>query len=82
MEALKPCPFCGKEVTIKREPLWRGSHGYVGCYEYIIQCDNPDCRCEINLGQNDTVYRDDETARQNAINAWNRRTKKERARDG
>ena len=71
--SLKTCPFCGKEVELKKEPLWNGSHGYVGCYEYVIQCNDPKCRCSINLGQNDTIYRSDEEAKRNAIRAWNRR---------
>lgn len=71
--SLKTCPFCGKEVELKKEPLWNGSHGYFGCYEYVIKCDNPKCQCSINLWQNDTIYRSDEEAKRNAIKAWNRR---------
>lgn len=77
MIELKHCPFCGKEVKMIKDPLWHGSHGYYGCYEYIIQCENPECLCKINLGKNDTIYRDDETAQKNAIEAWNRRVNDE-----
>lgn len=50
---LKPCPFCGSEVHLKAVPLWRpGGHGYYGCYEYIVQCDNIECGCRLtNLGK-------------------------------
>lgn len=74
---LKPCPFCGEIPYLERKPLWRmngnTTHGYYNCYEYDIRCHTPGCGCNINLGKNDTVYRKDEEARQNAINAWNRR---------
>lgn len=70
-EALKPCPFCGAEVHIDKNPLWNGSHGYHGCFEYDIYCDK--CGCRVHLGANNTIYQDDEVARQNAIKAWNTR---------
>ena len=38
-----------------------------------VPCENPDCRCKVYLGKNDTVYRDEKTARENAIKQWNRR---------
>ena len=68
---LKPCPFCGSEVNLDKSPLWNGSHGYHGCYEFLIRCKK--CGCNITLPKNDTVYRSEETAMKNAINAWNKR---------
>lgn len=70
---LKPCPFCGNKVHIDKRPLWSGNHGYQGCYEYIIECKNRECGCSLQTKGIDTIYRDDETARNNAIQAWNRR---------
>lgn len=70
---LKPCPFCRTHTYLEKLPLWNGSHGYCGCYEYDIRCHNPKCGCRVNLGGNDTVYNTDEEARINAIKAWNRR---------
>lgn len=70
---LKSCPFCGSDVYLNKVPLWNGSHGYHGCYEFDIHCENPDCQCKVYLGNNDTVYRDEKTARENAIKQWNRR---------
>lgn len=72
---LKPCPFCREIPYIEKKPLWRGSHGYHGCFEYDIHCEK--CECHINLGANTTIYNSDEEARENAINAWNRRAKNE-----
>lgn len=73
MDALKPCPFCGQPVYLEKKPLWRGTHGYYGCFEYVIECNNKKCGCRINLLQNDTVYNTDEEARKNVIKAWNTR---------
>jgi Lar family restriction alleviation protein len=77
---IKPCPFCGNEVALEKLPLWRTyndgtTHGYYGSYEYNIHCEK--CGCRINLRNNDTVYNSEEEAKQNAINAWNRRKEKE-----
>ena len=78
MAELLPCPFCGEIPYIERKPLWKeyggSAHGYYGCFEYDIRCHK--CGCNIPLGGNDTVYRKDEEARQNAIKAWNTRAPK------
>ena len=67
--SIKPCPFCGEIPYLEKIPL----HGYGGCYYYEIRCHNIECGCSVKLGQNDTVYSEDKIAKQNAINAWNRR---------
>lgn len=72
---IKNCPFCGSEVELEKVPLWNGSHGYYGCYEYVISCDN--CGCSKHLGNNNTVYYSDKEAKQNAIDNWNMRAKEE-----
>lgn len=71
MNELKPCPFCGEIAELEKRPLWHGSHGYYGCYEFVIQCKK--CGCQIDLDKNDTIYRSEDAARDNAIEAWNRR---------
>lgn len=72
---LLPCPFCGNPVFLQKKPMWReGGRGYVGSYTFDVRCRNPDCGCSVNLTGNDTVYRTEEEARENAIKAWNRRT--------
>ena len=73
-DILKPCPFCGEDVYIERVPI----RGYNGCYTFDISCRNPECLCRICLGGNDTVYRSEEAAKQNAIKAWNKRMKTKR----
>ena len=79
MAELLPCPFCGEIPYIERKPLWTNyggyTHGYYGSYEYDIRCHK--CGCNVPLYKNDTVYRKDEEAKQNAIKAWNTRTQKE-----
>ena len=84
MANLKPCPFCGKQVTMKKLPLWHSyqdvngrtiTRGYYGDYEYVVKCENPKCRCTVNLGANNTIYNKSQKAKLNAINAWNRRAK-------
>lgn len=68
---LKPCPFCNTQVLINKKPLWHGNHGYIGCFEYDIQCEK--CGCNIKLPNNNTIYTSDSKAIENAVNAWNRR---------
>ena len=75
-EPLEDCPYCGNSVYLEKIPLWTGSHGYKGYYEMDIRCHNPDCRCWVYLGQNDTIYRSEEEAKRNAIQHWNRRAAK------
>lgn len=74
---LLPCPFCGEDVYLDRVPLWKSyngsTHGYYGCYEFDVHCRNTECGCRVPLIKNDTVYRDEEEARLNAIAQWNRR---------
>ena len=70
---LKPCPFCGNEVQMTKAPLWHGSHGYHGCYEFSISCK--DCGCTLLFTQNDTVYRSEDEAQNNVIKNWNKRAK-------
>ena len=69
MSELKPCPFCGSEVELEKMPLWYGSRGYKDCYEFKICCKK--CGCNVNQPQNDTVYRSETIAKENAIRAWN-----------
>jgi hypothetical protein len=74
---LKPCPFCGEVPYLEKKPLWQtyggSTHGYYGCYEYVVQCRNPECLCSVRLGRNDTIYSSDEEAKQSAIDSWNKR---------
>ena len=69
---IKPCPFCGKQPTLQKVPLDR--QGYSGCYEYVVECENPECMCRVKLSKNNTIYYHDDEAKMNAMIAWNRRT--------
>lgn len=72
MSDLKPCPFCGSAVDVEKKPLWDVyGHGYKDCYEFVIRCKK--CGCRVDQPQNDSVYRSEEVAKTNAIEAWNRR---------
>lgn len=60
MEQLKPCPFCGGEVTIETEIQVRNfADGF------FVSCRNGDCDV-----QPQTILMDTE---EEAIEAWNRR---------
>lgn len=32
----KECPFCHDMPILAKDPLWDGSHGYYGNYEYYL----------------------------------------------
>lgn len=67
---IKPCPFCGAEVSVQKIPLWQGSHGYQGCYQFDISCK---CGATTEYENNDSIYRSEEEAERNVINKWNQR---------
>ena len=72
MGNIKPCPFCGEQPVLQKVPIT----GYFGCFQYIIECENPECGCQVKLLKNDTVYHSDKEAKMNAITALNRRAGK------
>ena len=43
-ESLKRCPFCHAKPVVQKYPLWHGSHGYYGNYEYYVSCQNEKCK--------------------------------------
>lgn len=84
---LEDCPFCGDSIILQKLPLWTewGGHtrGYYNKYEYVARCTNPECRCSVYLGKNDTIYHSDEEAINEVITHWNRRAKPyERSKNG
>lgn len=80
MNELKSCPFCGSEVELEKIPLWYGNgRGYKDYYEFKIRCKK--CGCRVDQPGNDSVYRSEEEAKKNAIEAWNRRTKDDTTRN-
>ena len=66
-EKLKPCPFCGGEAT-----YWLNNIGgiSVGCLTSYRGIDHPRCPVEPIVT---TFRRDVETAKEEAIEAWNTR---------
>ena len=40
----KECPFCHDVPIVAKDPLWNGSHGYYGNYEYYVACKNGNCK--------------------------------------
>jgi len=76
LSKLKPCPFCGGAAEVRREPMWRGSHGYHGCYGYSVVCENDKCSIRPRTQVYDTIYEPDESKQKGkAIAAWNHRMK-------
>lgn len=65
---LKPCPFCGTEVKLLREPLWNENHG---CFIFSVKC--PKCGCTVDYNHNNSAYRSEEEAIANVVKSWNER---------
>ena len=73
---LKPCPFCGSAVELKKSPMWRTysdgtTHGYKDCYELEIAC--PKCGCSTFTTKGDTVNFIEENIKDYIIKNWNAR---------
>ena len=68
---LKPCPWCGGEPYLDCAPLSNGSHGYRVCFIYRIKCAA--CGATAPKGDFDDIYQTSYEAKQQAIEAWNRR---------
>ena len=67
MAELKPCPFCGGEAKMSEnttDPTNSFEFGWIGCQK---------CRCFIN-------YYNNIRGRQEAIEAWNKRTERPKGR--
>lgn len=73
---LKPCPFCGSAVELKKSPMWRTysdgtTHGYKDCYELEISCLK--CGCSTFKTKGDTVTCTEEQAKNYIVTNWNTR---------
>ena len=75
---LKPCPFCGSAVELKKSPMWRTwrtsdgtTHEYKDCYKLEIAC--PKCGCSTFKTKGDTVYSTEEQTKNYVIKNWNTR---------
>lgn len=72
---LEKCPFCGKTGFAYRKPLWNGSHGYHGNYEYFVGCLNLKCKIRPKTCGIDDIYRCPDEAIEMAVQDWNERFK-------
>ena len=73
---LKPCPFCGSVVELKKSPMWRTysdgtTHGYTDCYELEIAC--PKCGCSTFKTKGNTVNFTEESIKNYIVRNWNMR---------
>ena len=73
--SLKPCPFCGNDVSLTISPLWYDGHGYQGCFEYSVYCKN--CGCHVGGASSDNIYISEQEAIDKVVKAWNRRKEDE-----
>ena len=73
-----PCPFCNNIPIVVKDPLFHGSHGYSGCYEYYVKCENPKCRINPKTKSYNTVYgKSEEECIDKSIKDWNIRGDKD-----
>lgn len=68
------CPFCHIVPSIEKDPLWNGSHGYIGNYSYYIACKNENCNIQPRTKSYNDIY---DMTEQDCINKsiedWNSR---------
>ena len=70
----KECPFCHSLPDIVKNPLWDGTHGYPGKYEYYIACKNKDCKVKPRTYKYDNIYdMSEQECIEKAISDWNNR---------
>ncbi|MBO7693763.1 MAG: Lar family restriction alleviation protein [Methanobrevibacter sp.] len=68
---IETCPWCGGAGHMVIEPMWRGSHGYHGCYSWEVQCTQ--CGATTPNGKFDNIYISQEEAEYKALEKWNKR---------
>lgn len=69
MEELKPCPFCGGKAEMCEQSTRRGKETVKS---YVVACGH----CISSMGMSAAWYTEE-----NAVTAWNRRTKKEEPKE-
>lgn len=68
------CPFCHSIPELVKTPLWYGTHGYRGCYEYSVRCTNEECLVKPHTHEYNDIYdMDEDECFSKAINDWNTR---------
>lgn len=70
----KECPFCHSMPAVESKPLWSGTHGYHGHYEYYVRCDNDKCKIQPKtIAYNDIYDMTGQDCIDKAIEDWNSR---------
>jgi len=70
---LKPCPFCGVIPRFEIRSMGYGAgHGYPGCNEYIIYCNNKKCFVHPRVVTDD-IYNESTVAQKAVVKRWNHR---------
>lgn len=73
-EIPKECPFCHSLPSVTKNPLWHGSHGYHGNFEYFIGCCNDMCKIKPATRKYDDIYdMTEQDCIDRAIADWNER---------
>ena len=72
---IKQCPFCHRMPKVYKIPLWDGSHGYQGEYEYTVKCANEDCKADVEVKCHpNTIYgKTEEECIKEIVDDWNKR---------
>ena len=67
------CPFCHKPPVLIKIPLWEGSHGYLGCFTFRIECKNKQCKMAVRTKNcPNTIYgKTEEECIREVIDDWN-----------
>jgi hypothetical protein len=75
MEELpKECPFCHDIPIVAKDPMWHGSHGYYGNYEYYVACMNFDCKVQPKTKSYNDIYgMTEQECIDKSIENWNSR---------
>ena len=72
--SLKECPWCHDMPVLAKDPLWSGSHGYHGNYEYYVACNNGNCKIKPCTKSYDNIYdMSEQECINKAIDDWNTR---------
>ena len=73
-EMPKECPWCHQIPAVEEVPLWHGSHGYHGNYEYYVGCKNERCKVRPRTtAYNDIYHGDKQKCIDACIKDWNDR---------
>lgn len=73
-ELPKDCPFCHDVPIVAKDPLWHGSHGYHGNYEYYVACKNGKCKVQPRTKSYTDIYEmTEQECIDKSIKDWNNR---------